>query len=293
MTASDPIAGPSRPYFPRPFRLDALRETAAPARESASRQASSSRSSTPIRPTPRARSSSAYSSRTQQDDDDALLNKKRADSVKKMVDSWDLLREKYGSVGLNEDDEIDIKTGEIMKNRGRIKAMVPRKGIGEESDEEDAETQTVASEVEDEVLSDEDVLAGLGDVDCQTREQAPTRVWTDQDREDLAAFLRDEAELRELGDNGDDGDVEELDSSDEEGDGASQASGSSPIRSSSPNTSGNGDSAVNGDDLDGSDSEDELLSFDPDAVKVTPVRPHHVSQPIQVNLNKAEREAIS
>jgi hypothetical protein len=253
------IAGPSsQPFFPIPFRLDTRPKkvsTPSPRRPIPS---TSSRSSTPIRPAIRARSSSTYSARTQVDEDAAQLDARRADSVRKMVDIWNNLASRY-STKSHENDEIIINTGEVVADRGRIRNMVPMRDIGEDSDDdEDEETMTVVSETGVESLdSDEDELGGW-DIDPQVRIMPVKRVDSELDQRELRQFLLEEEERKEMDEN-EDADEEEGWTSDDESDGDDE--------SRSDFLEGSQESSEDSEE----DSEDELLAVDFEASRVTPV----------------------
>lgn len=268
-TTTNAVAGPSsQPYFPIPFRLDTSRSVpSTPARllHRVSQPSSFSRSSTPSHITPRARSTSTFSTRTQVDEDATLLQRKRADSVKKMVNTWDLLAEKYGSIGIHDDDEIDILTSDIITNRGRLKTMKAHKDIGLEmyEDEDETITEVMSETGEEESLSDsdDDVFASW-DVDMQTGPKRPQRVWTDQDQDDLEEFMKKEKERKAM----------ELDT-DEDADGEDgwSSEDQESCRSASPSPVLDSGSILALLKAEDEESEDELLKFDPDAQRNTPV----------------------
>ena len=63
------------------------------------------------------------------------LRKQRYESVQRLKSSWELLLEKYGDINPEEDDEIDIFTGKVIVNRGRLRKLIPR-DFGEAPDDD-------------------------------------------------------------------------------------------------------------------------------------------------------------
>ncbi|KAK6906150.1 hypothetical protein I203_100134 [Kwoniella mangroviensis CBS 8507] len=147
--------------------------------------------------------------------EDELINKKRLDSFRKLKSSWDLLKEKYGSISLEDDDEIDLRTGKVVKDRGRLRDYVGRE-FGE-IPISDNETQTDGDgeskgEGGYEIDSDEDEI-GLWDersgLDPQITEPPllwemennlrRTKSWVSvEDEDDLKEFLSLEAHRNRL-----------------------------------------------------------------------------------------------
>lgn len=195
--ASDPIAGPSRRYFPAPFRVDSVRSfTPGP------NFGSASRASTPGYLPPRYRSASVVSHRTRETEEQ-INREQRRQSALKLKLTWDQLFDKYGGIGLDEDDEVDLLTGRVVKDRGRIAKWVKR-DFGEFSDdssvsgtEGEGEVGTdVGTDVGTTLDSDEDELAADWEEEEIQEEPAP-RPWTLDDETDLASFLRAEEERKE------------------------------------------------------------------------------------------------
>ncbi|WWC98099.1 hypothetical protein V866_004990 [Kwoniella sp. B9012] len=147
--------------------------------------------------------------------EDELINRKRLDSFHKLKSSWDLLKEKYGSISLEDDDEIDLRTGKVVKDRGRLRDYVGRE-FGE-IPISDNETQTDGDgeskgEGGYEIDSDEDEI-GLWDersgLDPQVTEPPllwemenklrRTKSWvSEEDQDDLKEFLSLEAQRNRL-----------------------------------------------------------------------------------------------
>lgn len=142
---------------------------------------------------------------------DRELRRKLHDSHLRLVDTFDAIGQKYGSVPLEEDDEIDIFTGKITRDRGRLRSLESRpfaEGMEffDEAIEDDGEAQkrwhsepvagpesVVFGDDEDE-LGDWDERSGL---DPQMPPPEIEQPWTTEDLEDLNAFLRAEAASRE------------------------------------------------------------------------------------------------
>lgn len=119
--------------------------------------------------------------------EDEQLHQTRLGSVKQLQASWELLATKYGDIGLEDDDEIDLRTGLIVTDRGRVDRMEPaefgarRPGEAESSDEEDGEY--AESDVSDDSSSEDDGRPDL------------PRGWkSKEDREALEEFLKIDAE---------------------------------------------------------------------------------------------------
>ncbi|OCF35695.1 hypothetical protein I316_02750 [Kwoniella heveanensis BCC8398] len=175
---------------------------------------SSSRSSTPVLYPNGARFRSVSVVNADQQGD-ADFRRKRVESVARLRTAWDLINEKYGSVALEDDDEIDLRTGEIVRDRGKLRDYVKR-GFGEvsDSDEGDDVASSVAGGTE--IDPDDDELGGWADqsgLDPQGPEhpllQQEIKPWdTAEDLQDLKEFYRLEAERAkaagELPEDGDD-----------------------------------------------------------------------------------------
>ncbi|WVW79492.1 hypothetical protein I302_101461 [Kwoniella bestiolae CBS 10118] len=247
MNLQAPIAGPSRPR--PPTNLYSSRSDPPSSSSRASTPSHHHKSSTPFEgryPTPalnhrystsslsgrsstpifypngaRFRSQSVLSTSQKEDE---LINKKRLDSFHKLKSSWDLLKEKYGSISLEDDDEIDLRTGKVVKDRGRLREYVGR-DFGEVSDTEETQTQTDGESKGEgyEIDSDEDEI-GLWDersgLDPQVAEPPllwevernlrRTKSWvSEEDQDDLKEFLSMEAQRNRLLGNDDDDDVSE------------------------------------------------------------------------------------
>ena len=160
---------------------------------------SSSRSTTPSLANPPrslSRSSSVFSSfssfasRVDKYKSDKL-QKERYESALRLQTTWEALAEKYGSIPPEEDDEVDLRTGKIVKDRGKLRELEARE-FGELQDEPGYEGW--------EFDSDEDEI-GVWDERSGLDEQFPKymaaeKAWTKEDENDLASFLRAEAARR-------------------------------------------------------------------------------------------------
>lgn len=203
---NDPIAGPStRPYFPPTLRLDEeLYQPSNSSRASSPaggpRYASRPPSRPPSRGQSRARSASVFSGiNVDGRRYDERIRKKRYESVQRLKSAWELLLEKYGTVQVEDDDEIDLMTGEVVRNRGRLLELEPRE-FGQVSDgeyeSEDDELGTAFDSDEDE-LGAWDERSGLDNQDEEEEPPpAPVVRWTVDDQADLDVFLRLEKERR-------------------------------------------------------------------------------------------------
>lgn len=253
MAASDPVAGPSR-YCPS-FSIASHRASTPNFRKNGY---APSRSSTPARA--RSMSTFSYSAR----EEDEAIRRERAESVRRMMSSWIGLSDKFGHVGLYEDDEVDLRTGRIVVDRGRVARMEERKGLGE-ADSEDEDQSRDDQEGEDEAVeSDEDEL-GYWDhrsgLDPQVPSRPPEMPWSERDDEDLREFLRMEERRKELA-----GEEEQYEDDEERGEWSTDEDDS--------DERSNRSDSIEGDDTrtsEGDHSEDELLSFDPEAHRKTPV----------------------
>lgn len=142
---------------------------------------------------------------------DQELKRKLHDSHLRLVDTFESIGQKYGSVPPEEDDEIDIFTGKITRDRGRLRSLEARpfaEGIQffDEAVEDDGEPpmrwhsepvagpeSVIFGDDEDE-LGDWDERSGL---DPQMPPQEIEQPWTREDLDDLDSFLRAEAASRE------------------------------------------------------------------------------------------------
>ncbi|WVF65416.1 hypothetical protein IAT40_000143 [Kwoniella sp. CBS 6097] len=209
-----PIAGPSRSRTPFRAPLIHLNYQYRPTSSSSSHSVyshghgygsapSSSRSSTPVLYPNGARfRSTSVVNATQKED--VEIRRKRVESVARLRTAFDLINEKYGSIALEDDDEIDLRTGEIVKDRGKLREFTRREfGEVSESDEGDDIASSVAGGPDTtELGSDEDELGGWDDqsgLDPQEFEhpliEEEFRPWdTAEDLEDLKEFQRIEVE---------------------------------------------------------------------------------------------------
>ncbi len=162
---------------------------------------------------------------------DVKLDADRRDSSQRLLDAWTAIAAKYGAIDPDEDDEVDIMTGRIICDRGKLREMKKLK-LGralwdsESEDEEENEFEDVEEEswgeAEEgasvdldqpviELDAGDDILDAWGE-DSRHELQIDYNVpdyllahldlpklvlaWTKEDDEDLKAFLRIEEEKR-------------------------------------------------------------------------------------------------
>ncbi|WVQ93089.1 hypothetical protein IAU59_000153 [Kwoniella sp. CBS 9459] len=210
-----PVAGPSRSRTPFRTPLIQLDYHQRPPNSSSSSYSaysygygsapSYSRSSTPVLYPNGARFRSAsIVNATAGQKEDAEIRRKRVESVTRLRTAWDLINEKYGSVALEDDDEIDLRTGEIVRDRGKLRDFV-RREFGEVSDTDegdDVASSVIGGQDTADIDSDEDELGGWENksgLDPQEFEhplvQEDFKPWdTAEDLEDLKEFYKLEAE---------------------------------------------------------------------------------------------------
>ena len=118
--------------------------------------------------------------------------------------------EKYGHVRPEDDDEIDLVTGTVVKNRGRLEGLVTREfgqvSDGEEEEEEEDDSvfgQEPTYDTDEDELGQWDDRSGLDNQDEDEEEPPPPppKRWTFEDQLDLEAFLK--LEGRRIDDEGD------------------------------------------------------------------------------------------
>ena len=192
MDFAEAVPLPPREYFPDPFRVDQY-EPPIP---------SSSRSSTPFQSRDRLRSSSVLSTRShaerkRDEKEEEKRRKRRYESVVRLYDRWDALLAKYPNDP--DDDEIDIRTGRVLVEGGKLQTMEKRE-FGAEIDEPDFDGQGTEGEEDEETEdgSSNDELAYWSDSDLEGQFPPPPRefIRSQQDLEDLAEFDQMEAQLR-------------------------------------------------------------------------------------------------
>ncbi|KAJ6585012.1 hypothetical protein B0H19DRAFT_1249916 [Mycena capillaripes] len=169
-----PSASPAPPnsFFPAPYRIPD--EPPPPKRQrcsSTSRPARASSSATP---------------------DD--FNNERQASAMRMFDVWSQLAEKY-SRRIDEDDIVDLATGEIVKDRGVLSAETPWK-FPRFADVDDAESTGTDEDDEDDV-DELDAFAGTGEVSVHGWTVPPVREMDPADAKDLEEFMEAEKRRRE------------------------------------------------------------------------------------------------
>lgn len=145
------------------------------------------------------------------------IDAERVASSIRLLAVWEKIALKYGSVNPDEDDEIDIMTGEVVKNRGVVENLRPREigGESDESSEDEGEESREGEESEEEVVlienDDEDILGMWGEgsgMDIQV-EHLPTEESLRQRQQQEAQMKAEEvAEMEAEADNDDDNDNE-------------------------------------------------------------------------------------
>lgn len=156
---------------------------------------------------------------------DQQLEQDRRLSSQRLLDTWENIAQKYGDIDPQEDDEVDILTGEIVVNRGKLKAM-ERVEIGEacgdlfedlDEEEEDSQDAPDSSQTEElEQDEDHDVLDVWDNADVEQQIETnipdflkpelerldpavlpkPNARWSREDDADLKEFLKSEEEKR-------------------------------------------------------------------------------------------------
>lgn len=129
-------------------------------------------------PSPSTVRSTTYGSATAAatiDDEESsrVLDQERRASSYRLLSVWEKIAIKYGTVNPEEDDEVDIMTGEVVKNRGAVEALRPREIGGwhssdeEDDEEEEGEGEGGSSSEADEIVlvepEDEDILGIWGE----------------------------------------------------------------------------------------------------------------------------------
>ena len=184
-------AGPSsRPDFPPAVRVDDY----FPPTDSGP----ASRASTPS--IPRApRAGASFNSITDKRRNE-IVNKHRHESAQRLKTAWERLLEKYGHIRPEDDDEIDLATGKVVKYRAGLLEFREDGGElpGEESDETESGSLAQYESDEDE-LGGWDDRSGLDDQGLEgfrEEEKKAVRPWNEEDpfdRQDREEFLRMEA----------------------------------------------------------------------------------------------------
>ncbi|KAG5639444.1 hypothetical protein H0H81_002315 [Sphagnurus paluster] len=182
-----PSASPphTRPFFPQPYRIpDQASPTKRPRLSSAPRQ---------LKPPV-----SASSSSTSVDVVD--FQKAREESTMRLLDVWAGLAERY-SRALDEDDIIDITTGNVVKDRGVIRGpQTWNEGAFTEATQDEDEEEEEEDEVDEDEVDELDTLAnpGLSSQEAEGRRVPPVREMDPYDARDLKEFLEAEQRRREI-----------------------------------------------------------------------------------------------
>jgi hypothetical protein len=147
-----------------------------------------------------------YSSATPGPSNTVEVENLRNLAFQKLQDTWDDIIERYTNVDQELEDEIDLFTGEVVVDRGRIKGMDSWEFGGDDDDEGEAESNTplVTRKIAPTNSSDdEDEFAGWGEssgLDWQVvdpellarvqRAAEAQKQWTEADKDDLESFMQ-------------------------------------------------------------------------------------------------------
>lgn len=149
----------------------------------------------------------------------------RKASYLRLFDTWNEISEKYGTIAPEEDDEVDLITGEITCDRGRIRDLKPRafaEGVNFDFEDDGLE------EEDEEVFGDESEVSVLPLEEENTPEPDPPafeedaplsqeQPWTAEDDRDLREFLYVERMRRRATGEASQQEVAELEVADGEG----------------------------------------------------------------------------
>ncbi|KAJ7675797.1 hypothetical protein DFH06DRAFT_1170558 [Mycena polygramma] len=192
---SSPSPAPANAFFPPPYRV--ARPLKRQRCSSTSRQARASSSATPddlnvasaTRMSSTSRQARTASSATPDD-----FNVEREASAMRMFDVWSQLAEKY-STRIDEDDIVDLVTGEIVKDRGVLSRETTWK-FPRFADVDDVESTGTDEDDEDDV-DELDALTGTGAVSVRGWMVPPVREVDPADAKDLQEFMEAERRRRE------------------------------------------------------------------------------------------------
>ncbi|KAF8185035.1 hypothetical protein K438DRAFT_1974239 [Mycena galopus ATCC 62051] len=185
---------PPAAFFPAPYRIPDE-----PSPKKRQRCSSTSRQ-------PRASSSATP--------DDININAEREASAMRMFDVWSALAQKY-SRRIDEDDIVDLVTGEIVKDRGVLSAESSWKFGRFAEDSVDVDDSTGTDDDEEDDVDELDAFARP--VQVSPRAVPPVRQVDPADAKDLEDFM--EAERRRREECGEDEDEEEEEEEESEDDG--------------------------------------------------------------------------
>ncbi|WVQ74906.1 hypothetical protein IAR50_004514 [Cryptococcus sp. DSM 104548] len=202
MSTANAIAGPSRPSHLYPSHSSPLIRRAE-STFSFSGAIPSSRSSTPLI-TPNGqriiRSGSVFSKEQWKKEE---ISRRRQESRDKLKSSWDVLFEKYKDV--EDDDEVDLLTGRIVKDRGALRRLRPMhfgENVSGGEEEDDSVSGNYGFESDEDELGDWEGRSGLDPQLPEYEDVADTGpAWTTEDDEDFREFLRAEERRKTM--NGD------------------------------------------------------------------------------------------
>ncbi|KAH7102523.1 hypothetical protein BKA62DRAFT_769680 [Auriculariales sp. MPI-PUGE-AT-0066] len=123
------------------------------------------------------------------------LEASRRASVGRVLDVWASLAARYGNVGLDADDEIDICTGEVVRDRGVLKRLREARPVGGRIEESEASSE------DDDIENDSDDELGRWDDDHAGPSTVVVRALSlpldlARDQQELQQFLHDEEQRR-------------------------------------------------------------------------------------------------
>ncbi|KAJ6477411.1 hypothetical protein C8R47DRAFT_1140424 [Mycena vitilis] len=184
---------PANTFFPPPYRV--VRPLKRQRCSSASRQTRASSSATPddlnVASATRMASASRRTATSATPDD---FNVEREASAMRMFDVWSQLAEKY-STRIDEDDIVDLVTGEIVKDRGVLSRETTWK-FPRFADVDDVESIGTDEDDEDDV-DELDAFTGTGTVSVRGWMVPPVREVDPADAKDLQEFMEAERRRRE------------------------------------------------------------------------------------------------
>ncbi|KAF7338564.1 hypothetical protein MVEN_02082600 [Mycena venus] len=123
------------------------------------------------------------------------INAEREASAMRMFDVWSQLAEKY-SRRIDEDDIVDLVTGEIVKDRGVLSAETPWKFGRFADDSVDVDDSTGTDDDEEDDIDELDIITGSTQV-SPPRAVPPVQTMDPADAKDLKEFMEAERRRRE------------------------------------------------------------------------------------------------
>lgn len=80
--------------------------------------------------------------------DELAFHRDRHASSRRLLSTWEAVARKYKDVTLEEDDEIDLWTGKIVQDRGRLRAMERARDFGAPDDDDDVPSSEITEDEE-------------------------------------------------------------------------------------------------------------------------------------------------